>query len=65
MPNLNEFLNKPADKEILDDNRIETIEQARPCSKCDLNVDSYQFNSQSMEMYWKCTNGHETRHSVG
>jgi len=65
MPNLNEFLNKHVDKQILNDDRIETIEQTRPCSKCDLDVDSYQFNNQSMEMYWKCKNGHETRHSVG
>lgn len=65
MPNLNEFLNKPIVEEPIPDNRAENIENMRPCSKCDLYVDSYQFNNQTMEMYWKCKNGHETRYTVG
>jgi hypothetical protein len=65
MPNLNEFLNKPIAEEPVFDNRVESIENMRPCSKCDLYVDSYQFNNQTMEMYWKCKDGHETRYTVG
>lgn len=65
MPNLDEFLNKPIIDEVFVDGRVEDIEQMRPCSKCDLYVDTYQFNNQTMEMYWKCKDGHETRYSVG
>lgn len=63
MPDLNEFFDKE-DKLVLDDNRIEIIEQMRPCSVCDLFVPSYNFNNQTFEMYWKCANGHETRYKV-
>jgi hypothetical protein len=65
MPNLDEFLNKPVTDEVFVDGRVEDIQQMRPCSKCDLYVDTYQFNNQTMEMYWKCKDGHETRYSVG
>lgn len=64
MPDLNEFLNKKTIEEVVDD-RVETIDQKRPCSKCDLDVESYQFNNNTMEIYWKCSNGHETRYLVG
>jgi hypothetical protein len=65
MPNLNEFLkNINVEENILDEN-IQIIKQMRPCSKCDLYVESYEFNTNSMEMYWKCKDGHETRYSVG
>ncbi len=64
MPNLNEFLKKfNAEITTLDAN-TEIIEQMRPCSKCDLYVDSNQFNSQTLEMYRQCKDGHETRYSV-
>jgi uncharacterized membrane protein (UPF0127 family) len=65
MPNLDEFLNKPVIDKVFVDGRVEDIQQMRPCSKCDLYVDTYQFNNQTMEMYWKCKDGHETRYSVG
>ena len=63
MPDLNEFFNKETPIQI-DDNRIEIIEQMRPCSKCDVFVDSYSFNNQTLEMFWKCINGHETRYKL-
>ena len=63
MPNLNEFFDKE-DVVIDHDNRIEIIEQMRPCSVCDLFVSSYSFNNQTFEMFWKCSNGHETRYKV-
>ena len=65
MPNINEFLGKPNIENDIINNRVETIQQMRPCSKCDLYVDSYQFNNQTMEMYWKCKDGHETKHVFG
>ena len=65
MPNLDEFLNKKEDSVPLVDGRVEIIEQMRPCSKCDLYVDRYYFNNQTMEMFWKCKDGHETKYSVG
>jgi len=65
MPNLNEFLSKSTIESVPLDDRVEVIQQMRPCSKCDLYVDSYYFNNQIMEMYWKCKDGHETRYSVG
>jgi hypothetical protein len=65
MPNLNEFLNKSNEEPTVVDGRVEVIESMRPCSKCDLYVDSYNFNSQTLEMYWHCKDGHETRHRVG
>lgn len=65
MPNLDEFLSKSTIETVPLDERVEVIEQIRPCSKCDLYVDTYQFNNQTMEMYWKCKDGHETRYSVG
>lgn len=65
MPNLNEFLNKSTVDSIAIDSDIKTIEQMRPCSRCDLYVESYKFNYTTMEMYWKCKDGHETRYQVG
>lgn len=65
MPNLDEFLSKSTIETVSLDEDVEVIEQMRPCSKCDLYVDTYQFNNQTMEMYWKCKDGHETRYSVG
>ena len=65
MPNLNEFLKNINVEENIVDENIQTIQQMRPCSKCDLYVESYEFNTNSMEMYWKCKDGHETRYSVG
>ena len=41
------------------------ITQMRPCSKCDLYVDSYLVDNTNFEMYWKCKDGHETRHRFG
>ena len=65
MPNLNEFLNKSTIDIVPIDTSVEIIQQMRPCSECDLYVDSYMFNNQTMEMYWKCKDGHETRYRVG
>ncbi len=65
MPNINEFLGKPTIKNDIVNDKVKTIQQMRPCSKCDLYVDSYQFNNETMEMYWKCKDGHETKHVVG
>jgi len=65
VPNLDEFLKKSTIETVPLDEMVEVIEQMRPCSKCDLYVDTYQFNNQTMEMYWKCKDGHETRYSVG
>ena len=65
MPDLNEFLNKNNVEDPLLDDRVEIIEQMRPCSKCDLYVDRYYFNNQTLEMFWKCKDGHDTKHSVG
>ncbi len=65
MPDLNEFLNKSTIDTVPLDDRVEIIDQMRPCSKCDIYVDSYYFNSRTMEMYWKCKDGHETRYKVG
>lgn len=64
MPDINEFFNKK-EKEILTDDQVEIINQIRPCSKCDLFVHEYYFNNKTMEMYWTCINGHETRYQVG
>lgn len=63
MPNLNEFFESKIQDVPLDSN-IEIIQQMRPCSKCDVFVDSYSFNHQTLEMFWKCVNGHETRHKL-
>jgi hypothetical protein len=64
MPNLNEFFDKKDSVEN-DEVGVEVIEQMRPCATCDLFVDSYKFNNQTLEMYWKCLNGHDTRYRVG
>jgi hypothetical protein len=63
MPNLNEFFESKIHEVPLDPN-IEIIEQMRPCSKCDLFVESYSFNTQTFEMFWTCVDGHETRYRV-
>jgi hypothetical protein len=65
MPSLDEFLNKNnVDLSALDD-RVEVIEQMRPCSKCDLFVHEYYFNNKSLEMFWTCKDGHKTVYRVG
>jgi hypothetical protein len=65
MPNLKEFFNKSTIDFALSDSRVELIEQMRPCSQCDMYVDSYYFNNETMEMYWECKDKHETRYKVG
>ena len=65
MPNLNEFLNKPSTNSNPYDDRVEVIKQMRPCSKCDLFVHEYYFNNKTMEMFWQCKDGHETKYKVG
>jgi hypothetical protein len=65
MPNLKDFLSRSTIDTVPLDQRVEVIEQMRPCSACDLFVDSYYFNNETMEMYWTCKDGHETRHKVG
>jgi hypothetical protein len=62
MPNINEFFTSKAEESI--DNRVEKIEQQRPCSKCDLSAPYYSFNQVTLEMYWKCPSGHETKHKI-
>ena len=62
MPNINEFFtSNPKD---IQDSRVERIDQARPCSKCNLSAPFYNFNQVTLEMYWVCPDGHETRHKI-
>ena len=60
MPNINEFFN--SQNKDVQDQRIERIDQERPCSKCELSSPFYNFNQATLEMYWTCANGHETKH---
>ena len=62
MPNINEFFSSKVEE--VADNRVEKIDQSRPCSKCDLAAPFYSFNQVTLEMYWTCSNGHETRHKL-
>lgn len=62
MPNLNEFFASKTEESK--DSRVERIEQERPCSKCELSVPFYNFNQSTFEMYWTCSNGHETKHKI-
>ena len=62
MPSLNEFFNSQS-KDV-QDQRVERIDQERPCSKCELSVPFYNFNQATLEMYWTCSNGHETKHKL-
>jgi len=66
MPNLKDIFD---DEEFIEakpvpENTI-SITQMRPCSKCDLYVDSYLVDNTNFEMYWTCKDGHETRHRFG
>jgi hypothetical protein len=66
MPNLKDIFNDDdfiGVKEIPDNARV--IAGMRPCSKCDLYVDSYLVDDTNLEMYWTCKDGHETRHRFG
>jgi hypothetical protein len=66
MPNLKDILNGDGfigEKEVPDNVRV--IDQMRPCSKCDLYVDSYFVDDANFEMYWTCKDGHETKHRFG
>lgn len=65
MTRLNDFLNESTIESVPLDENVEIIEQMRPCSKCDLYVDKYSFNSKTMEMFWTCKDGHETKYTVG
>jgi hypothetical protein len=62
---LNDFLNESTIETVPLDENVEVIEQMRPCSKCDLYVDRYSFNKQTMEMFWTCKDGHDTKYTVG
>jgi hypothetical protein len=62
MPKINEFFtSKP---ESNHNNNVKVIDQARPCSKCNLSSPSYNFDEVSLEMYWKCPDGHETKYKL-
>jgi hypothetical protein len=66
MPNLKDIFDGEdfiGTKEIPDNTRV--IDGMRPCSKCDLYVDSYLVDDTNLEMYWTCKDGHETRHRFG
>ena len=66
MPNLKDIFNDDdfiGVKEIPDSTKV--IDGMRPCSKCDLYVDSYLVDDEKFEMYWTCKDGHETRHRFG
>jgi hypothetical protein len=66
MPNLKDIFDGKdfiGTKEIPDNTRV--IDSMRPCSKCDLYVDSYLVDDTNLEMYWTCKDGHETRHRFG
>ena len=65
MTRLNDFLKESSIEDVPLDPNVEIIEQMRPCSKCDLYVDKYSFNKQTMEMFWTCKDGHETKYMVG
>jgi hypothetical protein len=62
MPNINEFF--ASKSEEVQDSRIEKIDQERPCSKCKLSSPSYHFNQVTLEMYWVCPDGHETKYKL-
>jgi hypothetical protein len=62
MPKINEFFN--SNTENNHKSAVKVIDQQRPCSKCDLFSPSYSFDEVSLEMYWKCPDGHETKHKL-
>lgn len=62
MPNINEFFGSKTEEPL--DSRVEKIEQQRLCSKCELYAPYYNFNQATLEMYWKCPSGHETKHKL-
>ena len=62
MPNINEFFSSKTEESK--DSRVEKIDQPRPCSKCELSSTYYNFNQSTLEMYWKCPAGHETKHKI-
>jgi len=62
MPNLNEFLKKEEKKEI--NSSFEIVQGSKPCSKCDINVDEFLWDSKNLMMKWTCLEGHETVHVI-
>lgn len=62
MPDLNEFFAYKSQETR--NSRVEKIDQERPCGKCDLSVPFYNFNQSTLEMYWTCSAGHETRYKL-
>ena len=66
MPNLKDIFDDEGfieDKPVPENTRV--IDSMRPCSKCDLYVDSYLVDDKNLEMYWTCKDGHKTRHRFG
>lgn len=63
MPNLNEFLNKKKHTDI--NSTFEILSGVRPCSKCDIDVDSGWWDPDNLIMKWTCSDGHETIHRLG
>ena len=66
MPNLKDIFDNDGfigAKEIPEN--VRSINQMRPCSVCDLYVDSYFVDDIKLEMYWTCKDGHETKHRFG
>jgi hypothetical protein len=64
MPDLNEFFNKPDEKNN-EPYELEKIPGIRPCSKCDEDVNEAFWDPIDMVMSWRCSKGHETIFKVG
>lgn len=59
MPNLNEFIQNKDPEPGLD-----KVDESRPCSQCDKNSEYYYWNSTSLEMTWKCPDGHKNSYRI-
>jgi hypothetical protein len=61
MPNLNEFINKPAEV----NSNLETIVGLKPCFKCEKDSSESFWNPESLTLKWECPDGHLNEVKVG
>ncbi len=62
MPDINEFFNSAAKRDLSSD--IEIVNSPKPCSKCEESSSSYIWNKSLFTMTWKCKSGHDNEIKV-
>jgi hypothetical protein len=62
MPNLEDFLGKPKDRDY---SKFEIMYGTYGCQQCDENLDRAFFDPDNLEILWVCSKKHESKVQFG